>query len=354
MKERMQGCSLKLSRINKKIGGFQLQDISVEIFSGEYFVILGPTGAGKTTLLEVIAGIHTPDFGEIWLGEKNITSLPPEKRRFSFVYQNYALFPHLNVRENIVFGLKNKGIAPALVKQELENITTLLGISHLLERFPHTLSGGEKQRVALARALIMKPEVFLLDEPLSALDPSTKEVLQKELKRLHQLTNTIFIHVTHDFEEALFLGDRIGVMIEGSLLQVGPPKEIFTNPQTAAVARFVRAENIYESEIIYKAGKKYVRLGSVLMEINSNLTGRVGFSIRPEYILVSNLPQQENSLPGKVIEICPKGLFVKIIIDVGERLVAMVPTREDALGSLFPGGTIYCSIPPAAINVFPL
>ncbi|GEA13792.1 MAG: molybdate transport system ATP-binding protein [Moorella sp. (in: firmicutes)] len=353
MKERLSGRSLRLFRITKKIGEFQLRDISLEVFPEEYFVILGPTGAGKTVLLEVIAGMHAPDAGEIWLGEENITAWPPEKRRFGFVYQDYALFPHINVRENIVFGLKNKKLPPGEIKRELEAVASLLGIAHLLRRLPYTLSGGEQQRVALARALIMKPRVLLLDEPLSALDPCTKETLQQELKRLHRFTGTLIVHVTHDFEEALYLGDRIGVLMGGGLLQVGSPEEIFTRPRTAAVARFVGVENIYYSDIILRGGRKYVTLGGALLQVETQLTGRAGFSVRPEHILVSSLPRPGNCLPGKVLAVYPRGLLTRVIIDAGERLVALVVAREDKGCSLSPGSTVYCTIPPAAINVFP-
>ncbi|MGI9862472.1 ATP-binding cassette domain-containing protein [Moorella naiadis] len=353
MREGLPAPSLRLSRISKKMGEFQLRDISLEISTGEYFVILGPTGAGKTILLEVIAGMHAPDAGGIWLGEENITAWPPEKRCFGFVYQDYALFPHLNARENIVFGLKNKKLPPGEINRELEAVVSLLGIDHLLRRLPHTLSGGEQQRVALARALIMRPGVLLLDEPLAALDPRTKEALQQELKRLHRLIGTLIIHVTHDFEEALYLGDRVGVMMGGGLLQVGSPEEIFTRPRTAAVARFIGAENIYPSEIILHGGRKCVSLGGVLLQVETDLTGRIGFSVRPEHILVSNLPQPGNCLPGKVLAVYPRGLLARVIIDAGERLVAQVVTRGDRGFSLAPGSTVYCSIPPAAINVFP-
>ncbi|MBC7341871.1 MAG: ABC transporter ATP-binding protein [Clostridia bacterium] len=354
MKERASRQCLKLSHITKRVGSFQLRNISLEIFSGEYFVILGPTGAGKTILLEVIAGMHSLDAGEIWLGEENITTWPPEKRRFGFVYQDYALFPHLNVRENIVFGLKNRRLPTKRIKKELDDIVTLLGIAHLLPRFPCTLSGGEQQRVALARALIMKPQVLLLDEPLSALDPCTKEMLQQELKRLHQITGTLTIHVTHDFEEALFLAERIGVIERGCLLQVGSAQEVFSSPKMAAVARFVGAENIFSSEIIVRDGKKYVSLGKALLEVKTDLTGRVDFSIRPEHILVSTSPQAENCLPGKILAVYPKGLFTRIIVDGGERLVALVAARENNHHPLLPGSKVFCHIPPDAINVFPI
>ena len=354
MKERLPARSLRLYRITKKIGEFQLRNISLEFFPGEYFVILGPTGAGKTVLLEVIAGMHTLDAGEIWLGGENITFWPPEERLFGFVYQDYALFPHLSVRENIIFGLKNKGLPLAAIVQELNAVTAMLGIAHFLERFPYTLSGGEQQRVALARALIMKPRVLLLDEPLSALDPCTKETLQQELKRLHQLTGTLYIHVTHDFEEAFFLADRVGVIDQGRLLQVGSTVEVFSRPRTAAVARFVGAENIYQSEIILRDGRKYVTLGEALLQVETDLTGRAGFSIRPEHIQVNSLRQPGNCLPGKVVSVYPKGFYSKVIIDAGERLVAIIVARENNFCPLFPGSLVYCSIAAGVINVFPL
>ena len=350
----MEDSSLKLNNINKKIGKFELKNIFLEVLSGEYFVILGPTGAGKTVLLEIIAGIKSPDTGEIFLGRKNITHLPPEKRKIGFVYQDYLLFPHLNVKENIIFGLKNNGFKIKQINDRLEQMAELLNIKTLINRSVNDLSGGEKQRIALARALIMEPEILLLDEPLSALDPSTKEVLQNELKVLSKNTTTIFIHVTHDFEEALYLGTRVGVVMNGELLQTGTPEEIFTHPNTSDLAHFVGAENIYESEIICKNNKKYIKLGMILMRVNSDLTGKIGFSIRPEYILISLIPHGENSLPGKVLEVLNRGLFVKVIIDIGDRLVALVPAREEVINTLTVGSTVYCFIPPEAINVFPL
>jgi len=207
---------LTLEGIAKKLGDFSLKEISLEVKPGEYFVILGPSGAGKTVLLEILAGIYPPDQGKIWLGERDITHWPPEKRRFGFVYQDHALFPHPTVEGNIGFGLRDSRLNPLQRKQEIRETADLLGIAHLLSRQPHTLSGGESQRVALARALITRPPVLLLDEPLSSLDPPTREILQQELKRLHLIFGSIFIHVTHDFEEAFFLGERIGVLMGGN------------------------------------------------------------------------------------------------------------------------------------------
>ena len=343
---------LQLCGVTKRIGGFSLQEISLEIGPGEYFVVLGPTGAGKTVLLEVVAGIHFVDAGEIWYGGVNITARPPEQRRFGFVYQDYVLFPHLNVKQNIAFGAKVNYRLKNGLEKKVEEIAALLGITHLLRRFPGTLSGGEQQRVALARALVTEPRVLLLDEPLAALDPRNREALQQELRQLHKITGTITLQVTHDFEEAFFLADRIAVLDGGRLLQVGPPAEIFARPRSAATARFVGAENIFTGEIICRDGKKYVRLNGALLEVNTGLSGPVGFCVRPEDILLSDSPQPGNCLRGKILSFSAKGLFFKVTIDAGEKLFVLVAKREGDKLALSPGREVYCSVPPAAINIF--
>ncbi|MCL6446623.1 MAG: ATP-binding cassette domain-containing protein [Armatimonadetes bacterium] len=301
---------LRLSGVTKKIGGFSLQDISLEVAPGEYFVVLGPTGAGKTVLLETVAGIHSVDAGEIWFDGVNITAWPPEQRRFGFVYQDYVLFPHLNVKQNIAFGARVNRWSKNGLEKKIEDIAALLGISHLLRRFPGTLSGGEQQRVALARALVTEPQILLLDEPLAALDPRNREALQQELRQLHKIAGTLTLQVTHDFEEAFFLADRIAVLDGGRLLQVGPPEEIFARPRSAAAARFVGAENIFTGEIICRDGKKFVRLDGALLEVNTGLSGPVGFSVRPEDILLNNSPQPGNCLRGKIL-ICCEGVILQ-------------------------------------------
>lgn len=346
--------ALRLQGINKRLGNFHLKDLSLEIGPGEYFVLLGPTGAGKTLLLEIIAGIHPVDTGEIWLGGVNLTHLPPEKRRCGFVYQDYALFPHLTVRKNIAFGLKVNRVPAPEAEKRVEEMAALLGITHLLSRFPRTLSGGEQQRVALARALVVKPQVLLLDEPLAALDPRTKEALQRELQRLHRATGTLTVHVTHDFEEAFFLADRLGIIDHGELLQVGSPQEIFSRPSSARVAAFLGTENIYRSEVIYTNGKAFVRLGQALLEVETSLRGPVGISIRPEAIILSSRPQSRNCLAARVLTVHRRGLFLKVAVEAaGEKLTVLVPPREAESFAQARDGRVYCCIPPAAINTFP-
>lgn len=204
-----------------------MQDICLEIGMGEYFVILGATGSGKTVLLETLAGMYVPDQGKIVHDGLEISFLAPEARRIGFVYQDYALFPHLTVKGNILFGLKQRKLAKRTLEEKLEKMLQLFDIAHLLKQYPATLSGGEKQRVALARALVTEPRILLLDEPLSALDPQTKENILPQLRDWHQRLGMLTLHVTHDYKEAALLADRIGIMERGKLEKVGRPAEIF-------------------------------------------------------------------------------------------------------------------------------
>lgn len=211
---------LEIKKIRLELGKFTLNDLELEINLGEYFVILGPSGSGKTVLLETIAGLYTPDKGAILYNKKDIVCLAPEKRDIGFVYQNYELFPHMTVKDNITFGLKIRGTKKNYIIKKLKRLVSIFKIEYLLERYPRKLSGGEKQRVALARALIISPRILLLDEPLSALDVMIKSELQKEIKNIHNEFKPTIIHVTHDIEEAIFLADRIGIMKDGNILEV--------------------------------------------------------------------------------------------------------------------------------------
>jgi len=235
---------IQIKNLCVDLGDFLLRDINLNVVAGEYFVILGPTAAGKTVLLESIAGLYPLKSGEIWLRGKEVTRLSPERRGISIVYQDHALFPHLSVAENITFGLKLHRHPDQELTEVLNWLSHLLEIAHLLDRRPDTLSGGEKQKVALARALSVKPEVLLLDEPLSALDPETREGVQRELRQLHNQLKITTIHVTHDFEEAVALGDRIAVLGDGCIHQTGTPDEIFRRPNSEFVDRFAMARNI--------------------------------------------------------------------------------------------------------------
>lgn len=230
---------LEIRNVNLKLGQFSLRDINIEIKSGEYFVILGPSGSGKTVLLETIAGLYCPREGSICYNNNDMISLPPEKRNIGFVYQNYELFPHMTVEENITFGLRIRKASKDIIQNKLNYLMSVLNISYLLNRYPSSLSGGEKQRVALARALIISPEILLLDEPMSALDMMTKLMLQEEIKNIHKEFKATIIHVTHDIEEAMFLADRIGIMDNGTLNLVSETNHIFNKIHSCFLSDFL-------------------------------------------------------------------------------------------------------------------
>jgi ABC-type Fe3+/spermidine/putrescine transport system ATPase subunit len=233
---------LKVENLTVKCGAFTLKEITFQVAHSEFFVVLGPTGAGKTVLLETIAGLHSPTRGRVFLGGRDVTLLPPEQRGISIVYQDYALFPHLKVKENITYGLRFRHEFRRTEKNWRE-VVNLLGIGHLLARYPGSLSGGEKQRVALARALVTQPQMLLLDEPLSALDPGTRKEIEQELKKLHLALGLTTVMVTHNFGEVFALADRVAVILDGALAQVGTPQEVFRSPKSREVARFVGIEN---------------------------------------------------------------------------------------------------------------
>lgn len=241
---------ITLEKVSHEWGEFSLKNVNLSVDEGEYFVILGPTGAGKTLILETIAGFYIPREGHIFLSGKDATHIPPEKRNIGLVYQDYSLFPHMTVEENVAFGLKMRKIPKREVEIKVQDIMDSVGITHLRGRFPSTLSGGEQQRVALSRALVIDPDILLLDEPLSALDPRTQELLREELKRIHKVRGTTTIHVTHDQTEALALADRIAVILNGKVIQVDTPLKVFNEPVSEKIAIFVGVENVINGKII--------------------------------------------------------------------------------------------------------
>ena len=249
---------LEIKNIKLKLGQFALNDINIKIKLGEYFVILGPSGAGKTVLLETIAGLYTPEKGNILYNKRDMAFLPPEERNIGFVYQQYELFPHMTVEENIGFGLKIRGVDKKTIYEKTYNLALMLKVDHLLKRYPNGLSGGEKQRVALARALVISPKILLLDEPMSALDMMTKLILQQEIKNIHREFKPTVIHVTHDIEEAIFLADRIGIMNEGRLLEILKAEEIFNKTDSFFLSKYLKLQEKRwdKNGILYRATTK--------------------------------------------------------------------------------------------------
>ena len=251
----MKGSQVTIDHVSKRFGDFvALDDINFTIEPGEFFSLLGPSGCGKTTLLRIIAGFEFPDDGVVLFDDKNIISLPPDKRPSNTVFQTYALFPHLTVYENVAFPLRLKKGSDALSKEELDKkvreYVHLVQLDQHINKKPNQLSGGQKQRVAIARALINEPKVLLLDEPLSALDAKLRANLLIDLDRLHDQIGITFIYVTHDQSEALSVSDRIAVMNAGHVLQIGTPYEIYASPATQFVAQFIGETNLFDAEVV--------------------------------------------------------------------------------------------------------
>jgi len=344
---------------------FRLCDINLDIADGEYFVVLGPTGAGKTVLLETIAGLHQPRRGRILLAGEDVTQAPPERRGIGFVYQDYALFPHLSVAGNIAFGLRLRGMSRGDIEERMAAISRLLGIEHLLHRTPGTLSGGEAQRVALARALVFGPRLLLLDEPLSALDPETREGVQRELGRIHRELGTTTAHVTHDFEEAVALGDRIAVLKEecvgdskrqGRIVQVGTPEDIFRRPANEFVARFVGVRNIFRGEALSKeGGHTLVSLDGLSIAAVTELEGPVHVSVRPEEIVLSREPLRSsarNAFRGRIVGISDRGPIAYVTVCVPPDFVCMITRRSLEEMELREGMEVHIAFKASAVHVF--
>ena len=343
---------LRVERVSKDWREFRLRDISFEVKKNEYFIILGPSGAGKTLLLELIAGIFVPDSGRIFMNGKDITFLPPEKRDLAYIPQNYALFPHMKVYDNIAYGLRLRKIPKNEIDKRIREIAEILEISHLLHRKPETLSGGEAQRVAIARALILEPRVILLDEPFANLDPQTRAKLIQEMKRWRKELNFTALHVTHSFEEAVSLGDRVGVMLNGTLIQSGDVREVFSKPKNEEVAKFLGFENIIEGI----AEGRVLRTNGISIELPIEVKGRVRIGIRPEEIVISSEPiksSARNEFKARVLAVEDLGSLVRLTLDVGVIQLRAFITRSSLIEmGIEEGKEVYLSFKVTAIHVF--
>lgn len=296
--EKRRGVSIKVENVSKKFGSFTALDkVDLDIEKGEFFSLLGPSGCGKTTLLRIIAGFESPDSGDLLFDNRSVLSLPPEKRSSNTVFQNYALFPHLNVYDNIAFPLKLRKVDRNTIDEKVRHFVHLVQLDEHLFKKPRELSGGQKQRVAIARALISEPDVLLLDEPLSALDAKLRQNLLIELDDIHDKVGITFIYVTHDQSEALSVSDRIAVMNHARVLQVGSPYEIYEKPRTEFVARFIGDINIYPCTILscesfedeYMCKVDCPSLGGDIFvtDIERQEVGRkMFFTIRPEKVRI--------------------------------------------------------------------
>jgi len=335
---------------------FSLKDVTFDVQDGEYFVLLGHTGAGKTVLMESIAGLNSVSSGQIKINGRDVTHLNLEKRNIGFAFQDYVLYPHLSVRDNISFGLMWKGKTRQEIEDGINRVVELLDLADLLDRRATSLSGGESQKICLARALAIKPDLLLLDEPLGAVDPETREATERELKELHDRLRLTTIHVTHNFEEAMTLGDRIAVLREGCLLQIGTPEQIFRHPKSEFVARFVMARNVFEGEVSENPeGQSVFYVGGIKLAVATALRGRLHASIRPEDILISREPQPSgalNSFPGTITRITDRGSVIYLTVNVPPDFTCLIlrPSLEEM--ELKEKQKVFLTFKASAVNVF--
>jgi len=345
---------LRTENLNLRLGEFALRDISLEINPGDYYVLLGRSGAGKTQLLELICGLTKPDSGRIFLDGSDITETKVQERNIGLVFQDFALFPHYTVRENITYPLIIRHLGKREISLKVERAAKEMNITHLLARKPDLLSGGEKQRVALARTLVTDPAVLLLDEPMASVDASLKDSIRRMLRRLNRAGQTI-VHVTHDFDEAISLANRVGVIHNGKIIQEGAPLEVFNHPVNRFVARYAGIKNFFRVTFI-KSGKmwsgitekttkfkllpgKYPASGLVIVGSTELLLSRQG---APGI--------QLNNVRGVIEDIVPSATGYEITVDAGDYIYVDITHRDMEQNLFKTGEKVIVSFSPEALR----
>ena len=339
---------LTIDELSGDLGGFRIGPISLKVDDGEYLVILGPTGAGKTVLIEYVIGIHRPQKGRVVFNDQDITDLYTEERNIAYVPQDYALFPNLTVAKNIAYGLEAKRLPRPEIDRTVSDIIAKLDLEYIRERMPLNLSGGEKQRVALGRALVTKPNLILLDEPLSALDENLRTEMALELRRLQQELKATFVHVCHNFEEASDVADRIAIMDQGRFVQVGSLEQVMASPKNEFVARFLKGQNILRLE---SDGAGLKGGNGLLLEKETSFTGGVTAVIRPESVeLMFNGDQRPdaNVFTARVKNVSVRSHYTELRLDMGLPLVVYTTEYQRIAGK----DELLVHIPADKIAVF--
>lgn len=348
----MRQVQVSVENVTKKFGEVMAVDaLSLNVEQGEFLTLLGPSGCGKTTLLRIIAGFEEPTSGRVFIGNQDVTFVPPHKRPANMVFQRYALFPHLSVFENVAFGLRLKKLGDDEIHRRVERMLALSQLEGFGERQVNQLSGGQAQRVALARALVNEPGVLLLDEPLGALDLKIRQQMEMELKLLHAQLGTTFIYVTHDQEEAMTIADRIVVMRQGRIIQDGTPEQIYANPSNSFVADFIGHSNLISARVVQPEPTRLDFLdGSFYTRNHPGLqTGQeVKVLLRPEaFVIFAHAPKNhDNVIQGHVVDVTFKGAYVDYLVEVhGSRLKVHYSIREGSQ-AFTRGDTVFLSWAP--------
>jgi spermidine/putrescine transport system ATP-binding protein len=354
--------AIALESVSKRFGRVKaVADVDLEIGEGEFFSLLGPSGCGKTTTLRMIAGFEMPDEGRIVLQGRDVTSIAPNRRPVNMVFQQYALFPHMSAYDNVAFGLKVKRVPRGEHRDRVEGVLRIVALRGLERRRPRQLSGGQQQRVALARALVNRPAALLLDEPLGALDVKLRKHMQLELKRIQLELGTTFVYVTHDQEEALAMSDRIAVMNEGRVEQIGAPRRIYEHPETAFVADFIGSLNALElgvDEIV--GGYAVMRLGEgerIVVPVDSQIRkgDPIRVAVRPERVQIGpfETPADESGsrLQGTIAEIVYLGMYTQFHVDTLAGRVVSNRLADEVLARLDLGSRVALSWEPEHASV---
>lgn len=338
---------VRLEKVSKRFDEekYIIKNLSLDVYEGEFLTILGSSGCGKTTILRLINGLEKVTDGKVYIDDKDVTDLDPTKREVNTIFQNFALFPHMTVFDNVSFGLRMKKVSFDEIKKRVKKVLKLVELDGFEERYPSQLSGGQQQRVAIARGIVMNPKVLLLDESLCSLDLKLKRAMQIELKKIQKRLGITFIYVTHDQDEALTMSDRIIIVKNGKILEDGSPRDIYQNPKTSFVADFIGESNIFKGIIEEVKECTLVNAGNVIFRTKRREKDekglKVSIMIRPENIMLS-LKDSSNSIRGVIKDIIYDGAVSKLFVSVSDGIVIKVNVSGNVI--LNEGDTVYLNI----------